>query len=663
MKSVGEECMTSIGKHCHELQCLGMSRCPRLTDDGFRHVVLGCRKLHRLYINNNAQLSDITCYHIAITAGRTKLPQIGPAEVVDSDDEDYQPVNSGTCQLQVFHMCGCKMLTDTGLSWIFEQHPDLIELNVLGCSVTRGSLLAAMKGPRTTCVIVSNPDWYGFKPMFRAPDKWKEIEYEMEWENAVKIQLAWRRFVAIKVVKRKRLEEIMAWGAVPLQSAFRGRRERRRILQETEKWRQSAAALMVIMRAWHRYQRNKRLKKLAVIAKRLRFSLAMSRLQKHWRMVLLLRDEALHAPGSPGSPNRKMPKRIACTHIQRIWRGCSTRLQLPKKRMQHALWLTRRVQAVVKIQIHFRNYIKMLRLSTRFRQMKRSCVKIRRWWYRVRARMARKAMWRTYIHAAILIQSLFRGHLARKRVKRIRTQRRAEAMTAAHHTIARFFRWSTFMRCMKASASIRRGYHTASGHIQRTWRGHVGRKRVRALHQYYANLETNTQILQEWAATRIQTAWRRVMAVDRVQKILATRPHLLFPGWHTLEDHEIRAPKPSWNMPSAGSRYGSNTVRSHPSLIPSYPQQALAASYFPVDPATPYRTPYLSLGEPSAAHVDTDLSRKPSSLGMVPLPTESESGEPTARDAWELHIDEATGYRYFFNAASGNSIWAAPDAH
>lgn len=504
------------------------------------------------------------------------IPSMGPPPVprgqalrgvapAGEADEDYEvgplewqlPPIAPTMRLRILHMKDCKLVSDTGLSWILQQHTEIRELNVLGSGVTKGSLIAAVHGSEGTargpCVIRDDPEWFGIYPRPRADDIVREAQYAKEWKASIRIQALWRGYGARQTANRMRIEALSVWLATKLQAMYRGARVRAVVSREREDATKRLRAIVAISLAWRRFKTRQKMAVAHVRAVKDRIMWAVVSLQRNWRRQLaFLEDDEANPPMTPGGTARdgsssaaggagdaaaaaagrpgvpgKRPKRVrylrreAATDIQRVWRGFIDRRRVPLLRAQRDARRAQCKRAALVIEEGVQAWLARLRARQRHARRVAAASRISRWWRRELARRWRAAEKERQRIACVHMQRIFRGLVGR----RIAAVARAEWWQRRLHEMAsRIARWARVRRTfagLRASAGIRLGLRRAATHYQRLWRGHCGRRKAAAARVARDRARSRRLALYHWAATRVQCFWRRALAVKEYRALHA----------------------------------------------------------------------------------------------------------------------------------------------
>lgn len=236
------------------------------------------------------------------------------------------------------------------------------------------------------------------------------------------------------------------------------------------------------------------------------------------------RDKVMQGrqPNVIDQKNNDWRRKISAERIQRAWRAWYKYCQ------ENSDWLVTTWIAATMIQARWRSYhvrrVKLDKSATTIQRHMRGCL-IRKALRRHRAAvniqrhaigMITREQMRKLSRAAVKIQALIRGGLARRRVqnKRAHLQQTAITMQCA-------------VRCHQARRRVQAKRHAiwtqkardaAATHIQRVFRGGQGRARAeQRLHQYSQDL------LRYKAATKLQSMVRRDRAIKRVDRVRAEK--------------------------------------------------------------------------------------------------------------------------------------------
>jgi hypothetical protein len=453
-------------------------------------------------------------------------------------------------------MRGCKLVSDTGLSWILQQHTGIRELNVLGSGVTKGSLIAAVHGAEGTargpCLVRDDAEWFGIYPRPRSEDFVREAEYARQWAASIRLQALWRGYAARQRVWRLREADLRTWLAAQLQALARGARVRAVVWRERRGLATKLRALVLIALAWKRFKARRTLAATQVRAVRDKIYSSIVTMQRNWRRQLRFRDEAADgrasAPGSSssrdgpgglavadgsatgsaagalaalagagGAPYKRRRvrylRREASLDIQRVWRGHATRRHMPALRQAAAERLSHRRRAVMLIQAGFVAYLARMRARRQRAARAAAAARLKRWWRRVLARRWRAAEKTRQAVGAMELQRLWRGVQGRRRAAAVLAEWIERRRQERAGIVGRWWRVRRVHIGLRASAGIRHCLRRAATDFQRLWRGTLGRVRALQYRRQRDAARARRTALLHWAATRLQCFWRRVLAV------------------------------------------------------------------------------------------------------------------------------------------------------
>ena len=291
-------------------------------------------------------------------------------------------------------------------------------------------------------------------------------ERKKEVDAAIVIQRAFRRYINRDLDKRRRMAEIHS--ARRIQAHYRGKLARRRVKEMSRSRNQHLAATKIQAR-WRGRQARRKLVEPYV-----------RRIQANWRgyqsrrlMLPLMQDRALFA---------------AVVKVQAAWRARAAKTMAERRyRDQRQMW------AAMKVQAHWRGFVTRLEyermLEVEYEQNAVAAAERRR---RQRKELEDRAArtiqnsWRSYKARQFL--SVVKAVLAmqRSRKKKLEIQ---EARAEVGELRAK--------RDGKMAASSAKKQMQAAVHIQRIWRGYVGRR----------DIEEDGE--QEEAAIKIQAVHRK----------------------------------------------------------------------------------------------------------------------------------------------------------
>ncbi|KAL1251232.1 hypothetical protein QQF64_019028 [Cirrhinus molitorella] len=283
---------------------------------------------------------------------------------------------------------------------------------------------------------------------------------------------------------------------IVLQSAYRGKRARR----ELQKKNKAATLIQSVLRAHRWHQRFLTLKRAAVVIQQRHRAFALGRLE---------RSHYVHL-------------RQAVINLQAIYRGSKVRENLKREH-----------QAATIIQAQFR----MHKVHTAFLAAKCAAIIIQQ---RYKAYRVGKCMQATYLqikHAAIVIQSAFRGMKVRNYLRKSHQAATViQAHFRGHSQLKKYQRqqWAASVlqqryRAIMTKNAVMKQYaaiKTATICIQSAFRGMKARNCLRKSHQaatvIQAHFRGHSQLKkyqrQQWAASVLQQRFRAMMTKNAVMK-------------------------------------------------------------------------------------------------------------------------------------------------
>ncbi|GBG27509.1 F-box/LRR-repeat protein 20 [Hondaea fermentalgiana] len=485
-----------IGRHCAALESLSLAGCAEISSRG---ITAMCRVSPRGRPLRDLNLSG--CRHV------------GDLALLALSDAGYDP------GLQRLNFRGCEGVSETGLAWLAEKVPTVLELNVFGCNAVSYRGLQALAGHWKYTHVHKGVQFVGVAPDDKCRDMRFIDDYGAVWKAAVLIQSTHRARMARREAARRREIRLMHWTARRLQAHWRGRvarkyailrrLQRRKEIEAATKLqslfrarqaqkvaavrraealeRRRQAAAIYIQTRW----RGKLAKDLLYAARRARqvyiekCARAATRVQTLWRGRLgRKRFEMLRAVRLA----KLAAEEAAATKLQSIMRGRRERRRAAQRKELEALEAERKVQASIKMQQAAR-----VRLARRKLARKREAVEERE-----RAAIKLQCMWRAKkgslaVHmlrsakraaaserAALKVQAIWRGRqgkLAVQMIRQVRAAREAEQQAAAQR-----------MQCML--------------------RKRLARRKVAAVREEKLDRERRQRDLDTWAAILVQKQYR-----------------------------------------------------------------------------------------------------------------------------------------------------------
>lgn len=236
------------------------------------------------------------------------------------------------------------------------------------------------------------------------------------------------------------------------------------------------------------------------------------------------RDKVMQGrqPNAVDQKNNEWRRKIAAERIQRAWRAWYKYCQ------ENSDWLVTTWIAATMIQARWRSYhvrrVKLDKAATTIQRHMRGCL-IRKALRKYRAAvniqrhaigMITREQMRKLSRAAVKIQALVRGGLARRRVQNKRAHLQQTAITI--QCAVRCHQARRRVRAKRHAAMTQKARVAAAIHIQRIFRGGMGRERAAQRLQQYSQ-----DLLRYKAATKLQSMVRRDRAIKRVDRIRAEK--------------------------------------------------------------------------------------------------------------------------------------------
>ena len=336
---------------------------------------------------------------------------------------------------------------------------------------------------------------------------------------ATKIQSIYRSKIARRKMAIAREEHLRHWVAARLQSVWRGRKARRYvILKKMQKNREEEAA--ILMQSVYRAKKARRI--------RAQRQAEFDRRKMVWAACLVQRNYRgkLARKWFLGQKKAQQEYVVRCNEaalmVQSCWRGRQARRQAQLKRAMNSLQSRAEEQAAAKLQRIYRGrmarrvlkrkkFLKMIlgnkeeegavKIQTLFRKRMK--------WRRANAAGAQSIQREG---AAIKLQSMYRARKARMFVHLKRQALKANKEEAAAIVLQNC--WRRKQGFMVADM-IRRGRvlqaeedDLAARKIQKVFRGHRARKRVKRLSADQYMAQKKQENLEEWAALQVQRMFR-----------------------------------------------------------------------------------------------------------------------------------------------------------
>ena len=367
--------------------------------------------------------------------------------------------------------------------------------------------------------LVKTDNYFGLKPAKRGTDKRYIDEFGAVWVAATKIQAVYRAKIARRRMAVAREEHLRHWVAARLQSVWRGRQARRYVLlKRMQKSREEDAAIMM--------QKVYRAKKARRILRQRQAE--HDRRKQVWAACLVQRNYRgkLARKWFLGQKKAQMEYMMRCNEaaimVQSCWRGRQARRAAQLKRAMNSLQSRAEEQSARYLQKIYRGRLarKVLKKKKFLRMIlgnkeEESAVKIQNL-FRARMKWRRENAAAGNAErreaAAVKLQAMYRARKARMVVHLKRSGLRAAKEEAA--AIVMQNAWRRKQGFMVADM-IRRGRvlqaeedDKAARMIQKVYRGHRARKRVKRLSADQYMAQKKQENLEEWAALQVQRMYR-----------------------------------------------------------------------------------------------------------------------------------------------------------
>ena len=523
--SLDEASWVRVVKHCPSLDTVCLSHCGECVTE---HMVV---ELARGPARKSLTSLDLTaCPNVAglatkaLVKGCRGLVTLNLTDCVKVDDLALVPFSEVSSEyfkpgLESLVLKGCPLVGDTGLAWLAD-------------GLSKCNVLMNLKGTR-----VSSAGLRSVQDRWRYSEPKKSANFlglwpQKRWKDRVVINLYGKRFKAARRIQsiargnagRLRFEAVRRafyrqWVALRLQCWWRGRIAREVYqMMVWEHERRVHAQTVLVGFSWIIAAKER----LRVLRERRAFGIAERaciRLQTRYRMRLAwLLVERLRAEAA----ERARRLRRSALDVQRAWRGfcgrqrfkavLAAKIALAKKRDEMARLLqrnwrgssARRKVAATRRMLADRAALEQrcaVMVQTRFRSHRTA---------RILARAARQR--RQMVRAAVKLQSAWRAKCARAFLSMRRLIMQQEAEEAAALTLTC---WGRCLHAAEVVAKKRRERDQsklrvarAALTVQRCYRGHVARSRVRAMKKRETELLRKMIELENWSAVLISSLWR-----------------------------------------------------------------------------------------------------------------------------------------------------------
>ena len=444
-------------------------------------------------------------------------------------------------------LSGLKQVSETGLSWLANNCPTLLSINLAGCSVNRKGLKTLRQSWKYVYIKCTNPDvplpFFGLAPEPRARDLRKIDEFAVAWKAAVRLQCLFRQGQALRRVVEAKERRLMNWVATKWQSLWRRRLAKRAyFLLKWQRQKEELAAIVMqnVARKIRALRIVRQRKHEQYLQKRLEGAIL---LQRRWRGKLSrdLYHLMLQA-------KREWEERAgkSAIFIQRRWRGLLGRKQYKLILAYKAIIERKKNRAATRVQTMLRGRMSRKRADEKREaafQLKlarlQSAVTIQSL-YRMRAgyksRMQNIAMIAMRHRAATMLQTLYRGRQSRAAMRRwkeaLEAQHRERAAVALQAGLRMCAAMLQLKRLREAKRKRELAMVKAVHMLQRVIRGIRGRQIAKSKQMDLLLDLAKQEALDKWAVTKVQSVCRGRIGRKLVQAQRIAVAHY----WRTIFD-------------------------------------------------------------------------------------------------------------------------------
>ncbi|KAI9993689.1 hypothetical protein PInf_015986 [Phytophthora infestans] len=561
-----ERALVAIGASCCELRKLSLQACYDVTLVAVTAVLRGCQKLTKLDLSGVRRCDDrmlraVAKYGSSITqlvvAGCDRVGDIGLRYLATRAD-----------QLELLDLTGCRLVSDAGLNALCDafQRPKLAHLILADCSLITQDPIArlafacpqlltlSVHGCRISARVLQSlsSSWpfgelrlgtpgkntqVGIFPALRAKDRRYVAEFGTSWAAAATIQNLFRARVARRQALVRREIALQHAVARRLQSIWRGRQARREALVLKMKYSRLEQCATLIQRRYRATRQARRAQNEMRGAYEKQLLQAVVLIQRRYRAMRVGRE----ARRLVARRRREfMRETQAATKVQRHFRR---RIHRNKLRLVRAQKLARSRQertASVQIQRRYRGHkarrlaIDLREEQRRFFELQQRCaVRIQAQFRRLHARRQASRRRNAIIErevAATKLQSVYRARRGREAAGLLTLARQRHDQDTAARKLQRHWRARRNRLALIIVAEARRVRNQqrseAAVAIQRFVRKFLVRRRARRVVCELLEVQQRAEEMKRWAATLVQSYWRRHEAYGRVReerKIQRTR--------------------------------------------------------------------------------------------------------------------------------------------
>lgn len=495
-EGIKDRVMRIIGRYCQALEVLNVSNCMEISSRG---VTAMCRVTPPG--RPLRELNFAGCRHI------------GDLALLALSEARYDP------GLEKLNLRQCESVSETGLAWLAEKIPSLLEINVFGCNAVSYRGLVALAGHWRYTHVQKGIQFLGIAPDEKCKDMRFIDEYGNVWKAAILIQNTYRARVARRETARRREIRLMHWTARRLQAYWRGRVARRYvILKRLQRNREIEAAT----RMQSMFRARQARKRAAIERERvykIKCEQAAILIQNRWRSKLardLLRAARLaHA--------KYMEKcNLAATRMQQIWRGRAGRKHFAFLRAMRLARMAEEEAAATKVQALLRGRRQRRKAEERKRlealeeeRRIQASIKVQR---AARVRLARRKLAKKREgvaereRAAIKLQCMWRAKQGSLAVHLLRSAKRMAITEKAALKVQAIWRGRrgklAVQMIRQARAAQSAAEEAAAERMQCMLRKRLARRKVVQMREEKEDLVRRQHDLDEWAAVLVQKHYR-----------------------------------------------------------------------------------------------------------------------------------------------------------
>ena len=489
LDSVG---IIQLAKRCPNIMSVNLSQCDHITDSAVQALAKHCKGMTSLNVSECRAISDYSL--LAISEGDL-IPGLSSLSLKGTE------------------------VTDTGVTWLAERCTSLMTLNLTKCGNVSYAGIKAIRESWRHVQLIKTENFFGLKPVHRGKDKRYIDEFGAVWKAATKIQSIYRSKIARRKMAVAREEHLRHYVARKLQSVWRGRKARRYvILKRMQKNREEDAAIK--MQCVFRAKRARR-----VLAQR---QLEYERRKMIWAACLVQRNYRGKLARTWFLKQKQAQQEYvqrcneAAMMVQSCWRGRQARRAAQLKRAMNSLQERSEQQAASKLQRIYRGRMarKVLKRKKMMKMIlgnkeEESALKIQTL-FRKRMKWRKDNASKDYEkqrnEAAIKLQGMYRARKGRKFVNLKRAQLRANKEEKAAIILQNCWRRKKGMMVLnmlkKGKLMQAEEEDLAARKIQKVFRGHKSRKRVKLMSADRYMQQKKQENLEEWAALQVQRMFR-----------------------------------------------------------------------------------------------------------------------------------------------------------